>query len=39
MPYREKRETRLRKFMDKVSVNEATGCMEWTGSMWKECRW
>ena len=33
MPYREKRETRLRKFMDKVSVNEATGCMEWTGSM------
>ena len=33
MAYREKRETRLKKFMDKVSINEQTGCMEWTGSI------
>lgn len=33
MAYREKRETRLRKFMDKVSVDKETGCMLWTGSM------
>lgn len=32
MPYREKRETRFRKFMDKVSINAETGCMEWIGS-------
>lgn len=33
MAYREKRETRLRKFMDKVSIDPETGCMLWTGSM------
>lgn len=33
MAYREKRETRLRKFMEKVSMNEETGCMEWVGAM------
>jgi hypothetical protein len=33
MPYVEKHETRMRKFMEKVSTDEATGCMNWTGSM------